>query len=33
MSTWHPLDLLKDENKKLEFWKDLKQVKERSLIN
>ena len=33
MSTWNPLDLLKDENKKLEFWKDLKQVKERSLIN
>ncbi len=27
MPTWHPAALLRDENKKLEFWKDLKQVK------
>ena len=29
MPTWHPLDLLRDENKKIEFWKDLKLVKEK----
>lgn len=28
MPTWHPAALLRDENKKIEFWKDLKQVKE-----
>lgn len=27
MPTWHPAALLRDENKKIEFWKDLKQVK------
>jgi DNA polymerase len=27
MPTWHPAALLRDENKKIEFWKDLKFVK------
>lgn len=27
MPTWHPAALLRDENKKIDFWKDLKQVK------
>ena len=26
MPTWHPAALLRDENKKIEFWKDLKVV-------
>lgn len=26
MPTWHPAALLRDENKKMEFWKDLKEV-------
>lgn len=26
MSTWHPAALLRDENKKIEFWNDLKEV-------
>ncbi len=26
MPTWHPAALLRDENKKIEFWEDLKQV-------
>ena len=26
MPTWHPAALLRDENKKIEFWKDLKSV-------
>ena len=29
MPTWHPAALLRDENKKIEFWKDLKQIKEK----
>ncbi len=29
MPTWHPAALLRDENKKIEFWKDLKEVKNR----
>lgn len=29
MPTWHPAALLRDENKKIEFWKDLKQVVEK----
>lgn len=29
MPTWHPAALLRDENKKIEFWRDLKQVKEK----
>ena len=29
MPTWHPAALLRDENKKIEFWQDLKQVKEK----
>ena len=28
MPTWHPAALLRDETKKIEFWKDLKQVVE-----
>lgn len=27
MPTWHPAALLRDENKKIEFWNDLKLVK------
>ncbi len=27
MPTWHPAALLRDETKKIEFWKDLKEVK------
>jgi len=27
MPTWHPAALLRDENKKIEFWRDLKEVK------
>ena len=30
MPTWHPAALLRDENKKIEFWQDLKQVIEES---
>ena len=30
MTTWHPAELLRDENKKIEFWKDLKLVKQRA---
>ena len=26
MPTWHPAALLRDENKKIEFWNDIKQV-------
>lgn len=26
MPTWHPAALLRDENKKIEFWSDLKEV-------
>ncbi|MBR2744524.1 MAG: uracil-DNA glycosylase [Clostridia bacterium] len=29
MPTWHPAALLRDENKKIEFWNDLKSVAER----
>ena len=29
MPTWHPAALLRDENKKIEFWNDLKQVKKK----
>ena len=29
MPTWHPAALLRDETKKIDFWKDLKQVRER----
>ncbi len=28
MPTWHPAALLRDENKKIEFWRDLKAVVE-----
>lgn len=27
MLTWHPAALLRDENKKIEFWQDLKEAK------
>ena len=30
MPTWHPAALLRDEAKKIEFWKDLKSVKEKA---
>ena len=30
MPTWHPAALLRDENKKVEFWKDLKEVKSKA---
>ena len=26
MPTWHPAALLRDENKKIEFWKDVKEA-------
>lgn len=29
MPTWHPAALLRDETKKIEFWKDLKMVMEK----
>ena len=29
MPTWHPAALLRDETKKIQFWKDLKLVKKR----
>ena len=29
MPTWHPAALLRDENKKIDFWLDLKQVQEK----
>ena len=29
MPTWHPAALLRNENKKIEFWKDLKKVFEK----
>lgn len=29
MPTWHPAALLRDETKKIDFWNDLKQVKEK----
>ena len=32
MPTWHPAALLRDENKKIEFWNDLKQLKGTSLF-
>lgn len=30
MPTWHPAALLRDEAKKIEFWKDLKLVKDKT---
>ena len=33
MPTWHPAALLRDEKKKIEFWKDLKSVMEKSIEN
>ncbi len=32
MPTWHPAALLRDESKKIEFWKDLKEVKSKETI-
>ena len=31
MATWHPAALLRDENKKIDFWKDLKEVRKVAL--
>lgn len=31
MPTWHPAALLRDENKKIEFWLDLKEVKQKAI--
>lgn len=31
MPTWHPAALLRDENKKIEFWMDMKLVKEKAI--
>ena len=33
MPTWHPAALLRDETKKIEFWRDLKLVKEYAELN
>ena len=30
MPTWHPAALLRDETKKIDFWKDLKEVKQKA---
>lgn len=30
MPTWHPAALLRDESKKIEFWRDLKEVKKKA---
>lgn len=30
LPTWHPAALLRDENKKIEFWKDLKEVRRKA---
>lgn len=32
MPTWHPAALLRDESKKNDFWKDLKLVKEKNIM-
>lgn len=32
MPTWHPAALLRDENKKIEFWNDVKKVREKMNI-
>lgn len=29
MPTWHPAALLRDESKKIDFWNDLKAVKQK----
>ena len=29
MPTWHPAALLRDDSKKIEFWQDLKLVKQK----
>lgn len=29
--TWHPAALLRDENKKIEFWRDLKEIKNKAI--
>ena len=29
MPTWHPAALLRDENKKIEFWNDLKEIRKK----
>lgn len=32
MPTWHPAALLRDEDKKIEFWLDLKEVREKTNV-
>ena len=31
MPTWHPAALLRDENKKIDFWNDLKEIKNKMI--
>lgn len=31
MPTWHPAALLRDENKKIEFWMDMKLIKQKAI--
>lgn len=31
MPTWHPAALLRDENKKIDFWLDLKEIKNKAI--
>lgn len=33
MPTWHPAALLRDENKKIDFWNDLKLIKDKILFD
>jgi DNA polymerase len=33
MPTWHPAALLRDENKKIEFWLDLKEIRRKVIEN
>lgn len=33
MPTWHPAALLRDENKKIDFWLDLKEIKKKVIEN
>lgn len=33
MPTWHPAALLRDEEKKIEFWRDLKLVKSKAELD
>ena len=33
MPTWHPAALLRDENKKIDFWLDLKEIRKKAVEN